>query len=160
MAKKTVEGGSKSTTQISEGVVLLGVGLLAFTFIYTLRGTIQTGKYIIDPILGFGDWALKGSEYWTHKAEEGYQAGAGAAGSSWRKVTGAPRWFVESSWDVGIGIGEATSFIPEAAGQVYYGAGGAVASAREQHATNVQVIREMNAGNRAAAFIRNPKKWW
>ena len=91
MAKKTVEGGSKSTTQISEGVVLLGVGLLAFTLIYTLRGTGQLLKGgVIDPAYDLAGWIGPRAD-----------ATVGWFESGWGQVTGAPEW----AWRETIGQG-------------------------------------------------------
>ena len=63
----TVKGG----TQVSEGVVLLGVGLIAFTLIYVVRTTAGVAKGgIIDPLLGLSQGGKEGSEYWTEQLWE------------------------------------------------------------------------------------------
>jgi len=71
MAKVATTATTGGTTQVSEGIVFLALGLLAFTFIYTLRGAGQAAKgAVIDPVLGAAKWGEEGLEYWTRELWE------------------------------------------------------------------------------------------
>lgn len=63
--EKRVGGGS---TVLSEGVVLIGVGLVAFTLIYLIRTVAQGGAAIGGGLTeageGAANWLGDGMEYW------------------------------------------------------------------------------------------------
>ena len=133
MAKRSVPTGrSRTATDIEVGdyvlaLAVVGTGIILWQSVGAIRAFGAATYGGLGRIGDAGEWLAEGSEWWTDYGTEtaGDVVAGGGSVLNWserqiNRVTGAPKWFIESSWDLGVDIGEATSALPEAAGQRYY----------------------------------------